>query len=199
VGTNRVGRPLGQSDFLEANEVMKILSLPKRNTKEGLRDYAILLVFSNTPMRKGEVISLKVENLVNNGGYFIEYVVLKKRKSKTKKSRRVSIPISREVYVLLQRYLKSEYRNEAIKPDSPLFRTLGKHGPYAKGPLTAKAVDLLVHKYGRLSGIKKRITPHTFRSTYLTLRLDEGHSPPNLARFGLSRAYWLNRALSKNQ
>ena len=173
------GRPLGQSDFLEAEEVERLLSLPKRNTREGLRDYAILLILANSPLRKGELISLKVGNLVENGSTAIEYQVLKKRKTK-QKSRKVRLPVSGTVFTMLKRFLKSEYKDEDMSEQSPLFRTLGKHGLNKKGPLTAKAVDCLVRKYARLAGIKKRITPHSFRSTYLTLRLDKGVSPSTL-------------------
>jgi integrase len=51
--------------------------------------------------------------------------------------------------------------------------TLGKHGPYQKRPLTVKAVDKLITKYLILSKIKKRITPHSFRATYITQRGDK--------------------------
>ena len=175
----KVGRPLGQSDFLEADEVKRILALPKRNSREGLRDYAVLLVLCNTPLRKGELKNLKVGNLVENGLYAIEYEILKKRKSK-QKLRRVRLPIPESVFATLQRYLKSEYKNEKVLPDLPLFRTLGKHGDCKKQALTAKAVDCIVKKYAQLSGIRKRITPHSFRATYLTLRLDKGVSPSTL-------------------
>ncbi len=176
---SRVGRPLGQSDFLEADEVKKILELPKRNTRQGLRDYAILLVLSNTPMRKGELKNLKVGNLVQSSPCAIEYALLKKRGAK-QKVRRVRLPIPDSVFAALQRYLKSEYKNEKLTADLPLFRTLAKHGNCTKQALTAKAVDCLVMKYTRLAGIKKRITPHSFRATYLTLRLDKGVSPSTL-------------------
>jgi len=175
----RVGRPLGQSDFMEEEEIRCILEKPKKNTKEGLRDYAILLVLANTPMRKGELCSLTIGNLVRNGTAALEYTALKKRKNK-QKSRRIHLPISEGVFVALQRYLTFEYRGEAISPEKPLFRTLGKHGRCIKQALTPKAVDHLVAKYTALANIKKRITPHSFRATYLTLRLDKGISPRTL-------------------
>jgi integrase/recombinase XerD len=179
IETKRIGRPTGQSDFLEEEEVQRILGLPKRNTREGLRDYSILLVLANTPVRKGELCSLKVGNLVKNGHASMEYVALKKRKDR-EKTRRVHMPISEDVYEALMRYLRSEYRGQDLTPDLPLFRTMGKHGPWEKKPLTPKSVDFVVRKYVRLAEIKKRVTPHSFRATYLTLRLDRGISPRTL-------------------
>ena len=175
----RCGRPLGQSDFLEAEEVERMLAQPRRNTKEGMRDHAVLLVFANTPMRKGELCGLQVGNLVKNGHAALEYEVLKKRQGQ-ERARRVHVPISETTFDALNRYLVSEYRGEVVTPAAPLFRTLGKHGRYEKRALTPKAVDCLVSKYARQAGIPKRVTPHSFRATYLTLRLDKGISPRTL-------------------
>jgi integrase len=51
----KAGRPKGQSDFLESWELQKIVGLPDRRTKDGMRDYAVLVLLANTPLRKGEI------------------------------------------------------------------------------------------------------------------------------------------------
>lgn len=158
------GRPVGQSDILTEEELQRIMELPDRRTKQGARDYAVLLVLGNTPMRKGELVNLNKENLIDEGqNKFITYVGLKK---KSKKPYWLKIPITNEVYDGIKR-LESD-RSEA--PSNPLFRTLGKHGPYVSQRITPLAVDLIVEKYVKEGGINKRITPHSFRATYLTLR-----------------------------
>lgn len=170
---------MGQQDFLEAHEIERILAQPKRNTTIGARDYCILLVLANSPMRKGELVRLTVGALVRNGTPALEYAVLKKRKDK-EKLRRVHLPVSQAVFDALQRHILSEYRGQPITPDLPLFRTSGKYGSYQKKAITPCAVDGIVRKYVKAAGLVGRYSCHSFRASYLTLRLDKGISPATL-------------------
>jgi integrase len=171
------GRPIGQSDVLEPGEIEKLLSLPDRRTKEGARDYAVLLVFANTPMRKGELVNLNVAHLIDEGQQkYIAYQGLKKRSSRPYW---LKIPIADDVHRGITRYIQMEHGNTTPTADSPLFLTLGKHGPYDKRRISPKAVDCLVEKYVKLAEILKRVTPHSFRATYLTLRAP-GRDPATL-------------------
>ncbi len=149
----------------------RIIALPDRRTKDGLRDYAVLLALLNTPMRKGELVSLKVGNVIDEGDKtFITYEGLKKR---SKRKYWLKIPIERPVFDGIVRYIKTEYRSARLHAGDPLFFTLGKHGPYKKRPLTPWAVDGILAKYVKAAGINKRVTPHSLRATYLTLRGDQ--------------------------
>jgi integrase/recombinase XerD len=174
------GRPVGQSDFLEPQEIQKIISIPDRRTKEGLRDYAVLVLLANTPLRKAEICSLRRENLVERGGQnFIEYIVKKKRKIRAEGRAKIKevynvIPINARVSNSLNTYRKNEFKKRCDDPDNPLFMTLGKHGPHVKQGITPKAVDCIVSKYARLARIAKRITPHSFRASYATHSLTSG-------------------------
>lgn len=186
------GRPLGQSDILTLDEMKTMLRLPDRRAKVGLRDYVVMLTLTNTPMRKGELIRLTVGSLIDEGTKkFISYKSLKKRKQRDKVTGEIKIkqrpywlkiPIATDVFEGILRYVQSEHKGK-VSHDTPLFMTTGIRGPYAKRALTPVAVDGIVTRYARLAGIKKRITPHSFRATYLTLR-SQGHSPQDL--LGLS-------------
>jgi len=179
--SRKAGHPVGQSDDLSADELRKILALPDKRKKDELRDYAVLLVLANTPMRKGELVSLKLGNLVDEGKtQYLTYVGLKKR---SKRKYWLKIPIGQKVYEGIRRYVESENKSAKLEHDAPLFFTLGKHGPYTKKKITPRAIDKIVHKYVKKAGINKRITPHSFRATYLTLRA-KGHDPASL--LGLS-------------
>jgi integrase len=163
----RRGRPIGQSDVLNVAEARRVLETPDRRTKQGLRDYAVLLLLLNTPMRKGELVSLTIGSMINEGeSQFVGYKGLKKRSARPYW---IKVPIKREVYDGIMGYVRAEYRRKA-GIDDPLIKTLGKHGPHVKRGLTPSAVDGIVQKYVRLAGINKRVTPHSFRATYLTLR-----------------------------
>ena len=178
------GHPTGQSDDLTSEELSRIVALPDRRTKDGLRDYAVLLALSNTPMRKGELVRLTVGSLVDEGSKkFLQYKGLKKRKKAGAESKPkpywLKIPITPKVFEGIMRYVQSENKTGQLVHETPLFLTLGKHGAYEKRAITPAAVDGIVRKYATLAGIKKRITPHSFRATYLTLRA-RTHDPATL-------------------
>ena len=160
------GRPVGKSDVLTKEELTRIMSLPDRRSRQGARDYAVLLVLCNTPMRKGEIVNLNTENLIDEGEKkYITYAALKK---KSQRPYWLKIPIQGIVYEGVKRYVDISKENGSTT--GPLFKTLGKHGPYDTRRITPKAIDLIVEKYVDEAGIQKRVTPHSFRATYATLR-----------------------------
>lgn len=166
------GRPFGRSDFLEEHELKAILAQPDRRSKQGLRDHAVLLILANTGMRKGELVRLQVGNVVNQGGSkFIHYECLKKRSARVVVNQ---IPLTVPVYEAVQRYLRQESKEQPPNSDMPLFMTLGLHGPHPRGPLTPKAVDLIVRRAVQKAGLQKRVTPHSFRATFATRALSGG-------------------------
>ena len=157
------------SEFLSEQECQLILTIPDRRTLQGKRDYAILKIMFNTGLRKQEVCNLRIGDLqpFNN-----QPCILVRGKGNQERRQ----PIGNTS--LLQSI--KEYRS-AIKsspslttPESPLFFTLGKHGPWKQKGLTPSAVDELVRKYARKALIKKRITPHSLRHTFATLGLRAG-------------------------
>lgn len=158
-------KPGVKTNALTADEVQLIINGPKQSSNQGKRDYAILLAFGNTPMRKGELVALNTDSLVNDGGKF--YIVRKVLKKKGDHPVWDGTPISGEVYAGIKSYID---RDPQRTPSSPLFRTLGKHGPYQAGRITPKAIDCVVQKYIKKAGIARRITPHSFRKTYTTMR-----------------------------
>jgi integrase/recombinase XerD len=187
------GRPLGQSDDLTEEELVAIVQLPDKRTKRGLRDYAVLLTFANTPMRKGEVCALSLGDLVDEGvKKFITYNALKKRKRKNKetgavelKQKRygVKVPINPDVYDAILRYAESEHKGKKVDRSTPLFMTMGTRGPYKKARITPFTIDSIVAKYVADAGIKKRVTPHSFRASYVTLR-SGSHDPETIRKIG---------------
>lgn len=159
------GRKPNPSDIPDVEEIERMMRLPDCRKKEGARDYALMLVFANTPARKGELRSLLRSDLLRYGDRcFIQYKVLKKGKVEWNK-----VPIRPPVWEGVNHYLAMTKRG--AKPSDPMFLTLGKHGPYKKGAITDKAIDCFVKKYVALAEIQKRITPHSFRAFYVTLRL----------------------------
>ena len=164
----RKGRPVGQSDVLDAEEIKRVLaSVSDRRTTKGSRDYAVLLVLANTPIRKGELVNLNVEDLVSRGQKFITYKALKKRSGRVAW---MNLPISDECYSGILAYFKKWNIDPSKDQQIPLFVTMGQRGGYQRRRITPKAVDLIVARSVQAAGILKRITCHSMRASYLTLR-----------------------------
>ena len=154
-----------ETEFLTEEEVIAILQIPDRRTLQGKRDYAILLTLLTTGLRKAEICNLKVKNLKTYRNQAVIDVI-----GKGGKFRR--IPLKGETLIAVQDYLKAG--KNGTDPSHPLFRTLGKHGPYEQAGLTPKAVDCLVKTVAKMALIKKRIHPHVMRHTFATTLLDKG-------------------------
>lgn len=164
----RQGRKPGRQDILSQEELKLLLSKPDKRERQGFRDYVILLVLSVTGMRKSELISLNISDVKPDS---ISYRILKKRKKKVYAKQ----PISESVFKTVVKYVNQEYGDQG-EPERPLFRTSGIYGKWKKGRISKIAIDYLIQKYVRLSGIKKRISAHSFRATLLTSCLESGAS-----------------------
>jgi integrase/recombinase XerD len=154
-----------ETEFLTEEEAAGILRIPDRRTLQGKRDYAILLTLLTTGLRKAEVCNLKVKDLKTYRNQAVIDVV-----GKGNRFRR--LPLKGETLLSIQEYLKAP--KNGSDPDHPLFRTLGKHGPYEQAALTPKAVDCLIKSAAKKALIRKRIHPHVMRHTFATTLLDKG-------------------------
>ncbi|MBK7072937.1 MAG: tyrosine-type recombinase/integrase [Myxococcales bacterium] len=160
------------TEWLEADEVRRLLVTADRRTQQGRRDGAVLRILVEAGLREGELCSLLVGDLkVIQGRECLHFESLKKRSG-----RRVLrvVPLTVEAVAEVRRYWCAEYRTPTPRADLPAFRTLGERGPYLKGPLTAKAVDGIVARATSRAAIAKRVTPHSLRHTCATSLLRGG-------------------------
>ena len=155
-----------ETEFLTEEEAEAILRVPDRRTLQGKRDYAILLTLLTSGLRKAEICNLKVGDLKTYRNQAVIDVI-----GKGQKFRR--IPLHLEALVAIKDYLKSS--GNGVDPDGPVFKTLGKHGPYEERGLTSKAVDCLIKSLAKKALIQKRIHPHVIRHTFATTLLDKGN------------------------
>ncbi|MEY4483192.1 MAG: hypothetical protein RL693_644 [Verrucomicrobiota bacterium] len=146
---------------LTLSQMETILDLPMRTPKEKQaaawapeRDAAIMELFYSTGIRISELASLNVADV----DIFSETlrVIGKGRKERL-------APVGNHAMQALQRY-----RSKANVHDGPLFRSkVGKR-------LTTQAINDLVMKYWRLSGLPVQLTPHKFRHSFATHLLNNG-------------------------
>jgi integrase/recombinase XerC len=141
-------------DFLDEQEMQRLLEAPNRRTKVGLRDRAILEMLYSTGIRIGELAGMKLADIDSLAE------VLKVR-GKGKKERLV--PIGSIALKALDSYIK-------VRRGSGRSVFLNKAGK----SLSVRGVQRLMEKYRNQCGIQKDITPHAMRHSFATHLLDRG-------------------------
>lgn len=146
---------------LTQSQVLAMLELPlklPKSPRDSLwapeRDAAILELFYSTGMRLSELASINVEDI---DSYSDTVRVL----GKGRKER--LLPVGGPAMQAIQRY-----RQKAGVHSGPLF--LSK----LRRRITTQAIDDVVKKYWRASGLPVHITPHKLRHSFATHLLDNG-------------------------
>jgi len=117
-----------------------------------LRDLCILLLFYYCGLRLGELRKLKMSDFSENLAEL--YVEM----SKGDKAR--LLPVHPFLQKVLPLYFKE--RADQCSPSPYLFPGRGND------PLSKERIYSTVKQCGKLAGIKKRVSPHTFRHTFAT-------------------------------
>jgi len=147
-------------EFLEISEVELLLSAPDRNNIIGLRDQAILELLYTTGMRVSELLSLNLPDID-----MVNAIV--KVRGKGKKER--IIPIGGLAMSALNEYIKRRCELAGDQSTQAIF--LSERGNRIPD---SKSIGRIITKYAQSVGIKKKITPHTFRHTFATHLLNAG-------------------------
>jgi integrase len=129
------------------------------------RDYALLLFYLYTGLRRNELIALRGRDLEERDGTL---VIKYRRKGGKLAAREVGAV---EVYEALKDYLKRSGRSEALKTWAPLWT---RHDRAGKGgaPLGSRAFANNLKKYARAAGIESAHV-HQTRHTYARMVAEE--------------------------
>ena len=158
---------------LTAKEVRYLLSGPNRETADGARDYALLLLMLRTSIRVSEACGLRLSLVKwSHGRWIIKF--------KVKGGRERTQPIPGDVKQAIDEYLRLDRTRRGLQhsggPDQFLFQP---HTNYRTlefdKPLSATMAWHIVRKWGRFTGVGK-ISPHDLRRTAITRALDQGLS-----------------------
>lgn len=145
-------------EFLELEEVDRLIKAAKGEKLENLRDSAILELFFSTGLRVSELVSLNIDNLNLKTGEFSV-------RGKGDKIRLVFLSTSAKVAI--NEYLM---RRKDVSP--ALFVSLRKGEDFSR--LTTRSVQRIIKKYAAKAGIVKDISPHTLRHSFATDLLRNG-------------------------
>ncbi|SBV98067.1 site-specific tyrosine recombinase XerD [uncultured Dysgonomonas sp.] len=145
---------------LSLDEIEKLMSVIDLSTKEGQRNRAILEVLYSCGLRISELTKLKFSDLFFDEGFI---------KVEGKGSKQRLVPISHTAINEIEKYLY--YRREMdIKKGSEDILFLSKRGT----AISRIMVFHFIKQYADQAGIKKTISPHTFRHSFATHLLEGG-------------------------
>ncbi len=147
-------------DVLSTDDVDRILDAPPADDPVGIRDRAILELLYGCGLRVSELVGLDTDR-VDLPGQQVRVI------GKGNKERRV--PMGEEARERLHRY-RAGPRTEwtAGRPTPAVF--VGPRG----GRMSRESVWRLVKRWARASGVRERVTPHTFRHSFATHLLEGG-------------------------
>lgn len=145
-------------DVLSPEEVSTILQQPKLQTKLGFRDRAMLELLYAAGLRVTELITLRPINFDAQSGLIRVF---------GKGSKERIIPMHSVASDFLEAYIR-DWRPAFSPVDDVCF--LNRSG---KG-LSRQAVWKGVQRYVLQAGVRKKVSPHTFRHSFATHLLDGG-------------------------
>jgi len=152
-------------DFLEAEELDRLLSQPDTGDLRGLRDRAILETLFSTGLRVSELVSLNRDKINLERG---EFAV----RGKGDKERLVFLSETAKYW--LEKWLKARTDHYPAL-FIPIFKNKKLELEADKQPrLTARSVERIVQKYAQKAGLVKKITPHVLRHSFATDLLISG-------------------------
>ncbi len=155
----KLGRKL--PDTLAVEEIDELINAIDLGSKQGERNRAILETLYGCGLRVSELTNLKISDL-----YFEEGFI--KVTGKGDKQRLVPIGPTTEKYINI--YRKEIRVHQEIDPMAKDTVFLNQHGK----PLTRAMIFTIVKRLVEKSGIRKTISPHTFRHSFATHLLENG-------------------------
>ncbi len=155
----KIGRKL--PDTLSIEEINKLIEAIDLSKPEGVRNKAILETLYSCGLRVSELTGLKISNLHFKEG-FVKII------GKGDKERLVPIGNSAQKYINI--YLENIRNHLAVKKDSEDILFLNKRG----GKISRVMIFIIVKELVEKIGLKKTISPHTFRHSFASHLVDGG-------------------------
>jgi integrase/recombinase XerD len=148
-------------DTLSIDDINSLIAAIDLSRDGGMRNKAMLEVLYGCGLRVSELVGLRISNLFLE----IEFVKILGKGNKER-----LVPIGSEAIKYLKIYLEESRVHVAIKPGKEDFVFLNKRG----SPLSRIMVFMLIKDLALKIGLKKSISPHTFRHSFATHLIEGG-------------------------
>ena len=155
----KIGRKL--PDTISINEIDKIIAAIDLSKNEGERNRAIIETLYGCGLRVSELIDLKLSDLFFEEGFI-------KVTGKGDKDR--FVPISEYTIKYINIYKDEVRSHQDIKPEASDTLFLNRRGNH----LTRAMIFTIVKRLTEAAGIRKKVSPHTFRHSFATHLLENG-------------------------
>lgn len=148
-------------DTLSIVDINNLIAAIDHSKAEGMRNKAMLEVLYGCGLRVSELINLKISNLYLN----IEFIKVTGKGDKER-----LVPIGAEASKYLSIYLDQQRVHAEIKPGKEDYVFLNRRG----APLSRVMIFIIIKDLAQKIGLKKSISPHTFRHSFATHLIEGG-------------------------
>ena len=155
----KIGRKL--PDTLSIEEIDTIISIIDLSKPQGERNRAIIEALYGCGLRVSELISLKISDLFFDEGFI---------KVTGKGNKQRFVPIGSLTIKFINIYRNEIRVHQVIKPSAQDTLFLNRRG----NDLTRAMIFHIVKELTEKAGIRKNISPHTFRHSFATHLLENG-------------------------
>lgn len=157
--TPKISRKL--PTYLTVEEIDLMLSQIDLSLPESERNYSILETLYSCGLRVSEIVTLKISDLNLNEEYI---------KVTGKGNKQRLVPIGKKAIKLIINYINN-YRNKlTIQKQNSDILYLNRRGK----PLSRVMIFYIIKNLAEKSGIKKTLSPHTFRHSFATHLVEGG-------------------------
>ncbi len=148
-------------DTLSYPEIEKMLESIPLGAKEGHRNRAMLEMLYGSGLRVSELIGLKISYIYEDIGFI--RVLGKGNKERL-------VPMGSDARKYLKIYMEEVRNHQKIEKGHEDIVFLNKRGKQ----LTRVMVFLIIKKLAEQTGIRKKVSPHTFRHSFATHLIEGG-------------------------
>jgi len=155
----KTGRKL--PDIISTEEIDRIIAAIDLGKAEGERNLAIIETLYGCGLRVSELTELKISDLFFDEGFI---------KVTGKGNKQRFVPISKATIAHIEQYKEQVRPHQPIKEEASDTLFLNRRGRQ----LTRAMIFTIVRNLTKAAGIKKKISPHTFRHSFATHLLENG-------------------------
>ena len=154
-------KPKRLPDVLSVDEIDTIESVIDLSQPEGQRNKAIIETLFSCGLRVSELVNLKISNMYLDDEFI---------KVEGKGSKQRLVPISEQAIHEIQLY----FLDRNLIDIAPEYQDYVFVSHRRKKPLTRVMVFIMIKNLVEKAGIKKTVSPHTFRHSFATSLLEGG-------------------------